>query len=268
LLLALSDDVTDTAGNRLDGEWADGSSAFPSGNGSEGGGFQFRLNVLPGDVNQSEKVTLADYVTVRSRNNAEPGEPDYDVLYDVNGSGKITLADYVGVRSRKNDELPASEPIVPLGAMEMLAETAVEPVETVAVAQAAVQIAPAVEQVRVETVSSPSAPAFVISAVFDRNVLVAPVALAMSTQTGQAVDMAAAVFEYKPLSSTASWSVPILTDGYYEGAIRASAVTSDNGTSLPRDYGFRFRLLDGRLEDLQQDNNGDGIIDLIDLIAV
>jgi len=121
LLLALSDDVTDTAGNSLDGEWTDGSSTFPSGNGSEGGDFQFRLNVLPGDVNQSDKVTLADYVTVRSRNNAQPGEAGYDVLYDVNGSGKITLADYLGVRSRNNDELPTGEPVAPLAATATIA---------------------------------------------------------------------------------------------------------------------------------------------------
>jgi hypothetical protein len=134
LLLVLSDDVTDTSGNRLDGEWTDGTSTFPSGNGAEGGDFQLRLNVLPGDVNQSEKVTLADYVTVRSRNNAQPGEADYDVLFDVNGSGKITLADYVGVRSRKNDELPTGEPVAPLGAMAMMA-----PMSEVVLADAVVE---------------------------------------------------------------------------------------------------------------------------------
>ena len=49
--------VTDLAGNVLDGEWNNPSSysqvgstdMFPSGNGSAGGDFAFRFDVLPGD---------------------------------------------------------------------------------------------------------------------------------------------------------------------------------------------------------------------------
>jgi len=106
LRLVLSDSVADAAGNALDG-----------------GDFDFRVNVVPGDVNQSDKVTFQDYITVRVRNNALPGEAEYSVLYDVNGSGKLTFQDYIAVRIRNNDELPDGEPaaaLVPQQALTVL----------------------------------------------------------------------------------------------------------------------------------------------------
>ena len=54
-----SDPIEDSAGNRLDGEWTNptsttqsSSSTYPSGNGTAGGDFLFRFNVLPGDANR------------------------------------------------------------------------------------------------------------------------------------------------------------------------------------------------------------------------
>ena len=62
--------VVDVAGNRLDGDWVNptwsppsapsGGDAWPSGDGTAGGDFQFRINVLPGDVNQDGTVNVAD----------------------------------------------------------------------------------------------------------------------------------------------------------------------------------------------------------------
>ena len=62
--------VVDTAGNRLDGQWTNptwsppsapaGGDAWPSGDGTAGGDFQFRINVLPGDVNQDGTVSVPD----------------------------------------------------------------------------------------------------------------------------------------------------------------------------------------------------------------
>jgi len=121
LLLALSDDVTDTAGNRLDGEWSDGSSTFPSGNGAEGGDFQFRLNVLPGDCDQSAEVRTPDWRAARAQLGAVPGDAGYSVFLDVDGSGDIRTPDWRSVRSHLGDELPAGEPTAPLGAMAMIA---------------------------------------------------------------------------------------------------------------------------------------------------
>ena len=124
LMLRLNADgsspIVDDFGSRLDGEWTNpasttqtSSSAYPSGNGTAGGDFLFRFNVLPGDVDQSGKVILADYSAVLSRNNALPGDSNYSVFGDVNGSGKITLADCSAVLGRKNQTLPSADPVPP-----------------------------------------------------------------------------------------------------------------------------------------------------------
>ncbi|MBI2826335.1 MAG: hypothetical protein HYX69_16760 [Planctomycetia bacterium] len=52
--------VRDLAGHLLDGEWTSGSQSYPSGNGTAGGDFDFRLNVLPGDYNQDNIVDISD----------------------------------------------------------------------------------------------------------------------------------------------------------------------------------------------------------------
>ena len=62
--------VVDAVGNRLDGDWVNptwsppsaptGGDAWPSGDGTAGGDFQFRINVLPGDINQDGTVNVQD----------------------------------------------------------------------------------------------------------------------------------------------------------------------------------------------------------------
>jgi len=113
LLLALSDDVTDTAGNPLNGEWTDGVSTWPSGDGTSGGDFRFRLNVLPGDVDQSGEVRSSDTIKVRRRSNTAPGDQDYSCFFDVDCSGEIRSSDTIKVRRKSNTELPPGEPVVP-----------------------------------------------------------------------------------------------------------------------------------------------------------
>ncbi len=44
--------VTGSLGASLDGDWTDGVSTYPSGDGAAGGDFKFTFNVLPGDANQ------------------------------------------------------------------------------------------------------------------------------------------------------------------------------------------------------------------------
>lgn len=60
--------IVDAGGNRLDGEWENptgagdpSSSVFPSGNGSEGGNFEFQFTVLPGDASRDNLVDGGDY---------------------------------------------------------------------------------------------------------------------------------------------------------------------------------------------------------------
>lgn len=69
LVITLDDGVTDTAmtANALDGEWSNpaalstvGSDVFPSGNGTAGGDFIFRVTILPGDVTRNNIVDLND----------------------------------------------------------------------------------------------------------------------------------------------------------------------------------------------------------------
>jgi hypothetical protein len=48
----------------LDGDWTNGTSNYPSGNGTAGGDFNFVFNVLPGDgngdgiINSQERLSL------------------------------------------------------------------------------------------------------------------------------------------------------------------------------------------------------------------
>ena len=57
----------------LDGDWtnpasttATSGSAYPSGNGTAGGNFNFRFNVLPGDANQDGLVNISDLTVLAS----------------------------------------------------------------------------------------------------------------------------------------------------------------------------------------------------------
>jgi hypothetical protein len=127
LLLDLDADagtgVTDTSGNQLDGEWANpaaspstpgGADTFPSGNGTAGGDFRFRLNVLPGDANRSGGSVIGSDVTlVRNNQNFSPGSAGYTVFRDVNGSATIIGSDVTAVRNRQGLSLPAGEPTAP-----------------------------------------------------------------------------------------------------------------------------------------------------------
>jgi hypothetical protein len=121
LLLRLDDAlVSDVNGNGLDGEWTNppvgnpgGSDSFPSGDGSAGGDFAFRLNVLPGDVNRSGGVISGTDVTqTRNAQGSPPGGDGslYTIFKDVNGSASITGTDVTNVRNNQGLSLPAAEP--------------------------------------------------------------------------------------------------------------------------------------------------------------
>ena len=74
--------VVDMAGNRLDGDWMNptwsppsapsGGDAWPSGDGTAGGDFQFRINVLPGDVNQDGTVNVQDLADIGGELSKKP----------------------------------------------------------------------------------------------------------------------------------------------------------------------------------------------------
>lgn len=104
------DPVKNGSGHKLDGEWTNASSVFKSGNQQEGGDFEFRLNVLPGDVNQSTTVGGSDYTLVSDANGLTTGSGGYSPFYDVDGSGTIDSTDVGLVSARWGHALPSGTP--------------------------------------------------------------------------------------------------------------------------------------------------------------
>ncbi|MGD1277517.1 MAG: PA14 domain-containing protein [Tepidisphaeraceae bacterium] len=122
LLIDLSDSVTNTSGVALDGEWTDGVSSYPSGNGTPGGAFMFSLNVLPGDENQSGGVNILDTVSVAHLQGSTTLTPaTYSIFADVNGSGGINILDTLATNSRQASTLPSGTPAVPAVVTSMVA---------------------------------------------------------------------------------------------------------------------------------------------------
>jgi hypothetical protein len=86
--------ITSQAGSvQLDGDWTTSSSTFAtgSGNGTAGGAFEFRFNVLVGDVVANGTVSASDVNGVKQRYFAAVSASNY--RYDLNGNGAITSAD-------------------------------------------------------------------------------------------------------------------------------------------------------------------------------
>ena len=88
-------------------------TALLAGDGSAGGNFEFRLNILPGDIDQSGEVRSSDVIKARRKGNTAVGDADYSPLYDVDGSGEIRSSDVIKVRRLSNTQLPDGEPTVP-----------------------------------------------------------------------------------------------------------------------------------------------------------
>lgn len=109
LLVQLDDSATDTLGALLDGEWTDVTSTF-SGDGTAGGDFRFRFNILPGDVNGSGQVNVADVQANRAAQFRGLGHAQYNPRHDVDGNGHVNATDLVLVRDFSLTSLPAGEP--------------------------------------------------------------------------------------------------------------------------------------------------------------
>jgi ELWxxDGT repeat protein len=115
ILLDLDGDTIDgvrgAADEMLDGDWSDAARSFPSGDGTPGGDFRFRVNVLPGDVDRSGSVLANDFSEVkqrffRSTTNLGTGDSAYSVFNDVTGSGGILADDFSEVKKRFFNRLP------------------------------------------------------------------------------------------------------------------------------------------------------------------
>jgi len=105
------DPVRDVSDNVLDGEWTDSTSTYNSGNGTAGGDFQFRFNVLPGDGNASNSVSIIDPMLGNMLKGKQAGDQDYNARYDVDGDGVITSTDCSLMYSRLGHSLPSGNPV-------------------------------------------------------------------------------------------------------------------------------------------------------------
>ncbi|MDA8744149.1 tandem-95 repeat protein [Rubripirellula amarantea] len=119
-LRIVAEGIRDASGNPLDGEWSNGVTTGESGDGESGGDFQFRLNVLPGDVYKSgsnfvddddetailqspaQNKNLFDAITFKGALNG------YDGFFDVDGSGVVNNDDTRAVQRRMVSYLTAA----------------------------------------------------------------------------------------------------------------------------------------------------------------
>ncbi|HEY1603451.1 MAG TPA: dockerin type I domain-containing protein [Pirellulales bacterium] len=94
--------VTDSLGNPLDGDWTNGTSVFPSGNGSPGGDFRFGVNILPGDTSPDGVVNGLDINQIASHWLSVGG-----LAGDINGDGIVNGLDINVIASQWLKTLPA-----------------------------------------------------------------------------------------------------------------------------------------------------------------
>jgi hypothetical protein len=92
------------------------------GNGTAGGDFNFRINVLPGDSRQDgqnlgafDGVLGTDVIKVRNAQFLTTADGKYSPFDDVNGSGNVSGVDVVAVRNRQFTGLPVGNPVAPAG---------------------------------------------------------------------------------------------------------------------------------------------------------
>ncbi|MEO1527090.1 MAG: lamin tail domain-containing protein [Planctomycetota bacterium] len=103
LELTVFDGITDVAGNQLDGEWIDEVSLF-SGDSNEGGQFDFRFDVLPGDFDDSDGVSVGDIFDINDLLFTS------DLRADVDGSGSVSVGDVFAANDLLFTSLPSGSP--------------------------------------------------------------------------------------------------------------------------------------------------------------
>ena len=94
------------SGVRLDGEWADAADSFPSGDGTAGGDFRFRINVLRGDANRNGVVDAIDLLRVRLAHGSTTASANYSPFADLDGNGRVNVVDLLLARSNQRRRLP------------------------------------------------------------------------------------------------------------------------------------------------------------------
>lgn len=95
-----------SGGQALDAQWTDQVSAYPSGNGTAGGDFNFGIHVLPADGNQDGVINGLDIALIAS--NWLGSSP----LADGNADGVVNGLDIALVASNWLASLPAGNPAI------------------------------------------------------------------------------------------------------------------------------------------------------------
>lgn len=104
--------VLDSRSNQLDGEWITGVSVY-SGNNGTGGDWTFRLNVVPGDIDDSQGVVFSEVARARLKIGRTTADSDYNFRQDVDGSGGITFSDVAQARLRVGSAISGlPEPVI------------------------------------------------------------------------------------------------------------------------------------------------------------
>src|SRR5690606_28116321 len=111
LLLNLNDQsITNTTGVLLDGEFTTGSGVMQSGDGTPGGAFRFRINVLAGDADRSGQVDSGDVVPIGAAFGSQPISTNWNSFADLDGSGQVDSGDIVPFGANFGSTLPMAEP--------------------------------------------------------------------------------------------------------------------------------------------------------------
>lgn len=100
LRLSLSDQIVDLAGNDI---------ANDSRKDVSGDHLAFRFNVMPGDVNQSERVDIRDFRPLLGRLGRRASQAGYTVFADLDGSARIDFRDWIVFGSNLFRRLPMGE---------------------------------------------------------------------------------------------------------------------------------------------------------------
>lgn len=94
--MSLSDSVHDPGGRALDGEWTDASSTYPSGDGADGGAFDFAFDVQVGDVDGDGATDFDDFLALQVGWGA--GGRTWREG-DINGDGNTTIDDFLDMQT-------------------------------------------------------------------------------------------------------------------------------------------------------------------------
>ncbi len=111
--LLVWDQIQDPAGQSLDGDFDTASGVTKTGNGTPGGNFNFRFNVLPGDILSDNLVNGGDLPGFASAFNSSPGETRYNPRADLNGDGVVSGADLPSFATFFLLSVPMAEPPTP-----------------------------------------------------------------------------------------------------------------------------------------------------------